>query len=286
LRAGRLDESLHYIARARELSGDDFGRGKETLGFSVMVFTYAMAPWVHILMGQGPQQLIEMERGVTIARREQEFENLGWMLGNHSLLEFFSGRLGNAENQCMEALEHSERIGTAFSSVFSLRTLSLARLNRENWADSIEGFERGIRLIEEQRTALETEAETRAWLALALIGAGEIGRAKTSAEHALVLARERGALLSVVDANFALARAANAEGDSDAADAFIERAAEGVRDCGSRGWEPLLAFERAASARLRGDADACAAALREALRVAKELGADGHAERAARELGN
>jgi tetratricopeptide (TPR) repeat protein len=225
-----------------------------------------------------------LEQGATIARREKEFENLGWMLGNHASLEFFSGRLGNAEVQCMEALEHSERIGTAFSTAFALRALSLARLNRENWADAIEGFERGIRLTEEQHTARESEAETRAWLALALVGAGEIGRAKESAERAVVLARERGAFLSLVDANFALARAANAEGDPDAADAFIGAASEGVCDSGARAWEPLLALERAASARLRGDAGACERALREAVRVSEELGAEGHAERAAREL--
>ena len=81
-----------------------------------------------------------------------------------------------------------------------------------------------------------------------------------------------------------MARVAVAEGDPDAADSFIENAAEGVRDCGSRGWEPLLAFERAASARLRGDKDACERALRESLRLAEELGAEGHAERAALEL--
>jgi tetratricopeptide (TPR) repeat protein len=184
----------------------------------------------------------------------------------------------------VEALEHAERLGSPFSIAFSLRTLSLARINREKWADAVENLEGALRLIEDLRTARETEAETRSWLAIALLGAGEIGRAKKSAERGLVLARERGALLSVVDANYALARVAIAEGDADAADSFIESAAEGVRDCGSRAWEPLLALERAAGARLRGDAAACEGALREAVRIAEELGADGHAERAAREL--
>jgi adenylate cyclase len=286
LRGGRLDDALHYIERARELSRDDLDRGKATLGLSVMIFTYAMIPWVRILQGKGTQQLEELEQGVTIARREQEFENLGWILGDYAMLEFFTGRLGNAEVQCIEALEHSERIGSAFSTAFSLRSLSLARINRENWEDAIEGLERSIHLSEEQRTAREAEAEALSWYALALVGAGEIRRAQENAKRALAVAQERGALLSVIDANFALARAANAEGDPDAADAFIAGAAEGVRDCGARAWEPLLALERAASARLRGDAAACERALREALRIAKELGADGHAERAAGELGS
>ena len=44
-------------------------------------------------------------------------------------------------------------------------------------------------------------------------------------------------------------------------------ATEGVRECGSRGWEPMIALERAASARLRDDEDACERALREAIRL-------------------
>ena len=119
---------------------------------------------------------------------------------------------------------------------------------------------------------------------MALVGAGEAQRGKEVAERALALANERGAYLSVVDANLAIARAANANGDPDAADRACDLAAEGVRECGSRGWEPLIALERAVSARLRGDRAACERALREALRVSEELGAEGHAERAAREL--
>jgi class 3 adenylate cyclase/tetratricopeptide (TPR) repeat protein len=281
LRAGELEDAYRHVERTRELSHDDLGRGRETLGFSAMIFSYAMASWVRILQGRGIDQLSNMEQGIAIARREQEFENLCWMLGNHALFEFFTGSLGKAEIQCMDALEHSERIGTAFSTAFALRTLSLARINRENWAGAIEGFERGIRLIEEQRTAREAEPETRAWLALALVGAGETERAKESAEHALVIARERGAFLSLVDANYALARAANAAGDPDAADAFIASAAERVHEFGSRAWEPLLALERATSARIRGDTDSSEHALRDAMRVAEELGAAGLAERAA-----
>jgi len=284
LRGGRLDDALAYVQRARELSRDNMDFGKEVLGFSVVVFTYAMSTWMRILQGDGKGQLADLEYGVTLARRHQEFENLDWILGNYAMLEFFSGRLGNAEFQCVEALEHAERLGSPFSIAFSLRTLSLSRINREKWADAVENLEGALRLIEDLRTASETEAETRSWLAIALLGVGEIGRARKSAERGLVVARERGALLSVVDANYALARVAIAEGDADAADSFIESAAEGVRDCGSRAWEPLLALERAASARLRGDAAAYEGALREAVRIAEELGADGHAERAVREL--
>jgi adenylate cyclase len=284
MRGGRLAEAFDFTMRLRELSREDPDRGKETLGYSNHVFSLLMQPWIGILQGRGPEMQDVMLQGITTARREQEFEILGWMFANNAYLEFFTGRLANAEIECMEGLELSERIGSPFSMALSFRSLGLSRLERGKWADSIESFERSLGVMDELQTAREAEAEVMSWYALALVGAGEAQRGKEVAERALALANERGAYLSVVDANFALARAANANGDPDAADRACDLAAEGVRECGSRGWEPLIALERAVSARLRGDRAACERALREALRVSEELGAEGHAERAAREL--
>jgi tetratricopeptide (TPR) repeat protein len=272
------------VERAIELSSEDLALGRESIGFGVMVWTYAMAPWLRIYLGQGAGQMETLEKGIAIARREQEHECLGWIFGDFAMLEFFSGSLGRAEIQCLEALEDSERMGSPFSKVFALRSLALARMNRENWAGALEGYESSLRVIEDQRTAREAEPEILAWYALALVGAGETDRANEAANRALVLARQRGARLAELDAHFAIARAANAAGDPEAADAALNAAAEVCEECGARAWEPILALERAECARRRGDAAATKHALQEALRVSEELAASGHAERARREM--
>jgi tetratricopeptide (TPR) repeat protein len=264
LRGGRLAESIRYAERAIELTCDDLSLGRESMGFSVMVWTYAMAPWVRIYIGEGARQPEALEKGMNLARREQEFESLGWMLGTFSLVEFFGGSLGNAELQCMEALEHAERIGSPFSTALALRSLGLARFNRDNFAGAIEDFEASLSVIDAHRTAREAEAEVRAWYALALADAGEADRAAEQAATSLSLARERGCLTAQIDGQYALARIARASGRADEAVACIEAAAEVVRTCGARAWEPLLLLERAAAAQLAQDADAWLSALEEA----------------------
>jgi adenylate cyclase len=284
LRGGRLEESVQYVERAIELTCEDLSLGRESIGFSVMVWTYVMAPWVRIYLGEVASQREILEKGMNLARREQEFESLGWMLGNASLVEFFSGSLANAELQCMEALEHAERMGSPFSTAIALRCLGLARFNRGNIAGAIEDLETSLSVSDEHRTAREAEAEVRAWYALALTAAGEVDRAAEQAATGLRVARERGARLAEIDAQYALARIARARGRADEAVSCLDAAAEVARVCGARAWEPLLLLERAEVAQLAQDADAQRSALREAHRVATELNVGGLAERASSAL--
>jgi adenylate cyclase len=284
LRGGRLEESLRYAERAIALTCEDLSLGRESMGFSVMVWTYVMAPWARIYLGEGASQPEALEKGMNLARREQEFESLGWMLGTFSLVEFFGGSIGNAELQCMEALEHSERMGSPFSTALARRSLGLARFNRGNLAGAIEDFEVSLGVIDEHRTARETESEVRAWHALALAAAGELDRAAEQAAQGLALARERGGRMAEIDGQYALARIACGGGRADEALACLDAADEVVRACGARAWEPLLLLERAEAARLAQDADARRSALRKARLLATEFEAIGLAERASNAL--
>jgi tetratricopeptide (TPR) repeat protein len=280
LRGGRIRESLAYAERAIELTCEDLSLGRESMGFSVMIWTYAQAPWLRIYLGEGADQHEALEKGMNLARPEQEFESLGWMLGASSLVEFFTGTVGNAEIQCVEALDHAERVGSPFSMALARRSLGLARLNRGNAATAMEDFEASLAVMDAHRTAREAEPEVRAWCALALADSGELERAAEQAEAALRLARQLGGRIAEIDAQYALARIATARGQADEALSWLDGAGQVADSCGIRAWEPILALARAAALRVAGDAEGRARALGEALKLATELGAAGWAERA------
>ncbi len=65
----------------------------------------------------------------------------------------------------------------------------------------------------------------------------------------------------------------------------LARAVELIEELGARVYRPQVCEERAELARLRGDEAARDRELREAHRLFTEMGATGHAERLARELG-
>ena len=71
----------------------------------------------------------------------------------------------------------------------------------------------------------------------------------------------------------------------EAIEAALTEAEALVESTGLRSWQPFLHVERAELARLVGDETAHERELREAHRLFTEMGATGHAERLARELG-
>ena len=124
--------------------------------------------------------------------------------------------------------------------------------------------------------------------AAAHLGADEGARAREFAEEAVAVARRQGARYFEVMAQIALARALRAESGADAGDEIdrcLDVARELVSETGGRALEPQIGEERARLAELRGDDSANQRELREAHRLYTEIGAAGHAERLARELG-
>ncbi len=126
---------------------------------------------------------------------------------------------------------------------------------------------------------LSTLAETLAQL-------GEGSRARETAREAIVAAEATGQ--SAIPAHMALARVLRwadgleSEGPIGAA---LDRIVELIDEFGARVYRPQVCEERAELALLRGDRAARTREQREALRLYTEMGATGHAERLARELG-
>jgi hypothetical protein len=67
---------------------------------------------------------------------------------------------------------------------------------------------------------------------------------------------------------------------------LLEESVAYIEESGTRAWDPLLHETRAELGRACGDTPAAGRELREAQRLYAEMGATGHAERLARELGS
>ena len=165
--------------------------------------------------------------------------------------------------------------------------MGLAHLLRGEPREALEFLEHAHEFRCERRTGLATGPADMAALAAANLAVGNTDRARTLVEEALAFARRGGAWLC--GARVYLVRAQTlreSEGRAarDEIEATLARADALIREKGARAWAPFVCEERARLAQCQGDA-AADRHLREAHRLFTEMGAMGHAERLARELG-
>jgi tetratricopeptide (TPR) repeat protein len=221
-----------------------------------------------------------------LSRALDDRENLSWGLGFRTTLEQMSGELSNGEADCREAVGLAE---TPFVRIFALHALGLARILRCDWSPAIEVLKEALLLLHESRTAAEQEPETLAWLAEAQNGAGLFDLARETARQAIEIARVLGTRISELEAHLALARtllASDGAAAGDAVDAALNEAQIAAEECGARGFAPQIHVERGRLAAARGDDAARTRIFGEAHRLFTEIGATGHAQRLARELGS
>ena len=143
-------------------------------------------------------------------------------------------------------------------------------------------------LRRESGGSLTNSSETLSYLARVQAARGEGPVARATAERAVAAAQERKMVSSEIEAQLGLARVLLAEGDADSRAAIasaLDRAAECVPITGARSFLPLIGVERAKLARLVGDEAGRERELREAHRLSTEIGATGHAQRLAKDLG-
>ncbi len=122
------------------------------------------------------------------------------------------------------------------------------------------------------------------------LGVRQSDRAQDECSRAIAIARRNGTPLYECDAQLVLARVLLREGASEPEaarqiGAALERAAELIDQTGGESRRPRLEELRAELAHARGDAATRERYLREAHRLYTEMGATGHAERMAKELG-
>jgi hypothetical protein len=125
-------------------------------------------------------------------------------------------------------------------------------------------------------------------LARACLGCGDRDRARTVVQQAVVRDRASGALLYETWSLLTLARVLStidATGELETIEASLSRAEDLLRETGARLVLPSLHEERARLAQALGRPSEADRELRESHRLYTEIGATGHAERLAEELG-
>jgi len=159
-------------------------------------------------------------------------------------------------------------------------------LDRE-WGQAAETLERPVLEMQTRRVSRMLEALALDRLAEALLGAGDLVGAETRAREALEAARVRGIRMGsrgplLLARIVARARGATARAE---VEQLLEESVAYLEETGARAWVPMLHETRAELERACGDTAAATRELREAQRLYAEMGATGHIERLARELG-
>ena len=135
---------------------------------------------------------------------------------------------------------------------------------------------------------MEAEALWLGYVAVAQLNLGKLSAAQETADQAITVAQRRGTRSFEIPAQLARARVlAQSEGGGAAREisAALTRVESLIEETGARGYRPFVYEERAELARLLGDEATQQRELREAHRLYTEMGATGHAERLAKELG-
>ena len=103
-----------------------------------------------------------------------------------------AGQTELAVGHATQAYQLADRLGDAFSRIWTLYNLGHARMMAGEASEAVATLERSIELGREARTGLEGESQRVAALSEALLSAGDRGRALEAAEESVQLARERG----------------------------------------------------------------------------------------------
>jgi len=294
---GRLAEARQLNERAAALAEGDPSAGVETVGFSVWGQALQLCAECSASLGRLEEGRALVRQAIQVSRAHDLPEALAWALGVEVAITEYAGDYADqhaaspaaeeARRVAFEALQVAERIGSPFSRSHAYRQLGIAHILHGAWSDATEVLEEALALAR-AHSGLEQESHILAHLSQAYLGANDAARARARAEEAIACARAQGALYFECLGQLALARALRADPGAGAGDAIehcLGRALELVRETEGRALEPQIIEERARLAALRGDDATAAAELRRAHGLYIEIGAGGHADRLAEEIG-
>jgi class 3 adenylate cyclase/tetratricopeptide (TPR) repeat protein len=234
---GRLAESLDIVDEGIALGAENPALG----GGLILACPYAwhlmIKGWLLANMGYPEEAAPMLERALETAGDHGDHETETWTHGNYVVLARSTGQPELALGHATQSYELAARIGDAFSRIFALYNLGLARIMAGEPIEAVIALERSIELGREARTALEQESLRVAVLSEALLSAGDGARALAAAEESVALARERGneAMLAVCYRVLAEALlAGDGSGKVAAAEEALEKATAAAEATGSR----------------------------------------------------
>jgi tetratricopeptide (TPR) repeat protein len=194
-------------------------------------------------MGQLEESASYLDRALRVAQEQSDLEVQGWTHGHYVWLARYTGQTETALAHATQAHEIADRIGSAFSRVWSLCYLGYAHFMLGEIDEAIAAFERSLELAREARTGLQPEAWLVAGLSEVLLSAGDQGGALEASEESVTLALKRGTQMYLPNCYRVLAEAQLASDDQRriaAAQDALDEAAAAVEVTGARAELPFI----------------------------------------------
>jgi class 3 adenylate cyclase/tetratricopeptide (TPR) repeat protein len=274
---GRLEELRVHSQEGLDLVAGDPDLGSEYGGYSPLVALTVNLGCALCAQGHLREGFETLDRGLELTRQHDQILWLGFGDSRSADLAFKAGDLDRMMRAVRELAAIVEKQPNPPIQISYRNALGLAQLAREEWAEAARTLE-----------PLRTLGWTGERLAQAYLGCGDRDRARSVAEQAVAHNRASGALLQEIHALRTLARVLRTidpARELETIEASLSRAEDLVRETGARLDLPSLHEERARLAQALGRPSDADRELREAHRLYTEMGAGGHAERLAEELG-
>jgi class 3 adenylate cyclase len=286
---GRLAESLAVAQEVRERSGGDVSMGVALVGFSSYITSYIFPIWTLLEMGRMKEAEACGRRGLELAQQHGPDETRCWAHGFLVYLADARGEPGpGALNLARLSAEAAERSGAHVSRAVSHFILSCAGALDGQWDMAVAEAETAVRMWRTKGLGGDFAPQMLAAYARALLGAGAAETAREVSTEAMDVAKRQGQPIHQCEATIAHVRSLREVHGADARqtiEALLEDVSQLIEQTGAERWRPHVLVERGELHRLGGDAEAAKRSLIEAHRLFSEMGATGHAERLAKQLG-
>jgi len=286
--AGSPTESLELLDRCIAERPEDPLAGREINGMSPGIYAVLTRFWPLGLLGRLDEAEEAIRSGIELAREHGEpvFSSLG--LAFRVLHAEWSGETDTTLADAREGLEIAGRHGAPYFVAFALGSLGDALRLEQRHPEALETYQRTVDLIRSKRVGVQWKPHVVGGQALAHSALGNHDKAIEQARSALEESLSGGNRRAEDFVRLSLARVLLATGDRglhDEVERTVERAEACCQETGMRLHRPCLLELRAALAERRGSPQEAIRRVREAQRLFAEMGATGHAERLARELG-
>ena len=271
---GTVDEGI-------ELCAGDPDVATILIGYSALHFLHGLRGGLHGLAGR----VREAERDLEFASRAPDVTA---HLTRAFALELWqlTGDVRGALAQARRAVTGVEEAGATIAGiVFMQRALGAAHVLNGEWQEAIAALEHSRQVARDAQTFVHIEPDTLVWAARALLGSGEIDRARVTLDDAFAAGERLGVELHVPHGHLIRAQLLRRTNDLDAAEAPLGTALQTALAVGARFYEPFVHLERAELAQARGDDALRRRELEAARGIFAEMGASAQAERLARKLG-
>jgi adenylate cyclase len=286
--AGNPTESLELLGQCVAHRPEDPLAGRGITGFSQSIRVVMLPFWPLGLLGRLGEADDALRQGIELAREHGELELVSLGLGLRVRHGEWSGETATTLASARQGVEIAERTGVPLSRSFALVYLGNALRLEQRYQEALEVYEKALDLMRTKRVALLWKPVVVSGQALVDSALGAHEKAIAQARSALEECVEGGNRRDEGIAHLTLARVLLAAGDPglhDEAQSTVESAEALCHETGMRVDLPPLLEVRAALAERRGDPQEVRRRLREAHHLYTEMGATGHAERLAGELG-